>query len=65
MLVLGVSVKDTLKIKLFYQRFIAYMREKHELKIENQIKEEKWLMPHIHLGCKVDYGIGRISFQER
>ena len=62
MLVLGVSVKDTEKIEKFYQKFIAYMKEKHELKIVEQVKEEKWLMPYIHPGCKVDYGTGRVFF---
>lgn len=62
MLVLGVSVKDTSKIKDFYDTFIKYMTEKHDLKIEEQVKEEKWLMPHIHPGCNVDYGKERIFF---
>lgn len=62
MLVLGVSVKDVQKIPEFYIRFIDYMKEKHGLVIEQQVKEEKWLMPYIHPGCKVDYGIGRIFF---
>ena len=26
------------------------------------MKEEKWLMPHIRPGCRVDYGVGRILF---
>ncbi|MDO5575261.1 MAG: NAD(P)/FAD-dependent oxidoreductase [bacterium] len=62
MLVLGVSVKNTEKISEFYRRFIVYMEEKHGLIIKQRVKEEKWLMPHIHPGCKVDYGIGRIFF---
>lgn len=62
MLVLGVSVKDAQKIPEFYDRFIGYMKERHGLVIEQQVKQEKWLMPHIHPGCKVDYGIGRIFF---
>ena len=62
LLVLGVSVKDTQNIQRFYKQFISYMQEKHGLHIEEQIKEEKWLMPHIKPGCKVDYGIGRVFF---
>ena len=61
-LVLGVSVKDTSKIYHYYQNFIAYMREHHRLHIEKQIKTDKWLMPHILPGCKIDYGVGRVLF---
>ncbi len=46
----------------YYGRFIAYMEEKHHLRISRQTKEEKWLMPHIRPGCRVDYGVGRILF---
>lgn len=60
LLVLGVSVKDTEKISHYYGRFIAYMEEKHHLRISRQTKGEKWLMPHIRPGCRVDYGVGRI-----
>lgn len=38
------------------------MEEKHNLRISRQTKEEKWLMPHIRLGCCVDYGVGRVLF---
>ncbi len=62
LLVLGVSVKDMDKIRYYYGRFIAYMEEKHHLRISRQTKEEKWLMPHIRPGCHVDYGVGRILF---
>ena len=62
LLVLGVSVKDMSMIKHYYERFIAYMEEKHHLRIYRQTKSEKWLMPHIHPGCRVDYGVGRVLF---
>lgn len=62
MLVLGVSVKDSGKIGLYHQRFLDYMKEHHNLRIEKQIKTDKWLMPHILPGCKVDYGVGRVLF---
>lgn len=62
LLVLGVSVKDTKKIKYYYERFIAYMETKHHLQIDKQIKSEKWLMPHIRPECHVDYGVGHILF---
>ena len=62
LLVLGVSVKDMGKINQYYESFIAYMKEKHHLRISGQIKSEKWLMPHIRPGCRVDYGLGRVLF---
>ena len=62
LLVLGVSVKDMDKISHYYGRFIAYMEEKHRLRICRQTKSEKWLMPHIRPGCRVDYGVGRVLF---
>lgn len=61
-LVLGVSVKNPLAIPAYYARFIAYMKQKHHLRIEKQIKEERWLMPHIRPGCHVDYAKGRVLF---
>ena len=45
-----------------YGRFIAYMEEQHHLRIDRQTKSEKWLMPHIRPGCRVDYGVGRVLF---
>ncbi len=62
LLVLGVSVKDMDKISRYYERFLSYMKENHHLRISRQTKEEKWLMPHIRPGCRVDYGVGRILF---
>lgn len=61
-LVLGVSVKNAQTIPMYYDRFLAYMQDKHRLRIEKQIRTEKWLMPHIRRGCHIDYGIGRILF---
>lgn len=62
LLVLGVSVKNTDKIGYYYGRFVAYMEENHHLRIRRQTKSEKWLMPHIRPGCRVDYCVGRILF---
>ncbi len=62
MLVLGVSVKDVGRIEHFYQRFISYMEAHHGLRIEQQVKAEKWLMPHIRKGCPITYGKGRVLF---
>lgn len=61
-LVLGVAVKDAKKAEHYYARFIAYMREKHNLRIDTQIKVDKWLMPHIRSGCTIDYSVGHILF---
>lgn len=61
-LVLGVSVKDNGKIEYYYDRFLTYMKEKHNLQIVRQLKADKWLMPHIRPGCDIDYGVGRVLF---
>lgn len=61
-LVLGVSVKDSSKTEEYYKKFISYMDKNHKLKIEKQLKIDKWLMPWIQPGCKIDYGIGRVFF---
>lgn len=62
LLVLGVAVKDTSKIEFYYERFLAYMKEHHRLQIDAQEKTDKWLMPRIHPGCPIDYGVGRVLF---
>ncbi|MDE7298097.1 MAG: NAD(P)/FAD-dependent oxidoreductase [Lachnospiraceae bacterium] len=61
-LVLGVAVKDTNKIRDYYERFLAYMRANHGLRIDAQLREERWLMPRVRPGCPVDYGRGRVLF---
>ncbi len=61
-LVLGVSVKDSRKAEYYYDRFISYMKEKHNLHLKEQLKVDQWLMPHIRPGCAIDYGIGRVLF---
>lgn len=61
-LVLGVAVKNNAKIKFYYSRFISYMKKMHNLKIECQLQTDKWLMPHILPGCKINYGKERIFF---
>lgn len=62
MLILGVAVKDTGKIRQFYERFLAYMKKCHGLQADKRVKTEKWLMPQIHPGCYIDYGSGRVLF---
>lgn len=61
-LILGVSVKDSRKAEYYYARFIAYMKEKHNLRIDTQLKVDTWLMPCVRPGCAIDYGIGRVLF---
>lgn len=61
-LVLGVSVKNKEKEKDYYRRFLHYMENTHGLKIDCQIKTDRWLMPQIKPGCAIDYGMGRVLF---
>ncbi len=61
-LVLGVSVKDNSKAEYYYSCFISYMKENHNLRIDKQLKVDKWLMPHILPGCAIDYGVGQVLF---
>lgn len=35
---------------------------RHCLHIRRQVKSEKWLMPRIRPGCRVDLGAGRVLF---
>ena len=62
MLVLGVALKDPKNMNKYYNAFIEYMKNKHSLKITKQKKEDKWLIPHIKPGCKIDYSAGRVFF---
>lgn len=62
MLVLGVAAKDKSKIQNYYTRFISYMEKNHGLKIEKQLKEDRWIMPHIRPDHSIDHGIGRVLF---
>lgn len=61
-LVLGVAVKNRSEIDRYYQRFISYMRDNFDLKITEQLKTDKWLMPRISPGCSIDHGVGRVLF---
>ena len=61
-LILGVSVKNPDHIEGFYDRFLAYMRERHHLQVDRQIKADRWLMPRVRPGCSIDYGRGRVLF---
>ena len=61
-LVLGVSVKNSEKIGDYYAQFIEYMSKNYGLRIERQLKVDKWIMPQVQPGCPIDYGIGRVLF---
>ncbi len=61
-LVLGVAVKDKSKIESYYARFISYMEKNYGLKIEKQLKIDKWIMPHIRPDYTINYGVGRVLF---
>lgn len=62
MLVFGVSVKNPENINNYYDSFIHYMEQEHNLSISKQIKVDRWLMPHIRPGCQIDYAKGRVFF---
>ena len=61
-LVLGVTVKNPQNVRKYYDTFIHYMEEKHDLKIIRQMKEDRWQLPHIQPGCQIDYGVGNVFF---
>lgn len=61
-LVLGVAVKNHSKVFTYYNRFLSYMKECYDLRIDKRISAEKWLMPHIRPSYDVLYGAGRIFF---
>ena len=61
-LVLGVSVKNKDRTQYYYSQFLEYMIEQHSLKIEKQLKEDRWVMPYIQPECSIDFGMGRVMF---
>ncbi|MCM1322017.1 MAG: NAD(P)/FAD-dependent oxidoreductase [Bacteroides sp.] len=61
-LIFGVAVKNPRNVRLFYERFISYMKTSCGLRIAKQLEAEKWLMPHIRPGCTVELGTGRVLF---
>ena len=61
-LVLGVSVRDSGRIDEYFSRFIAYMQDEHDLRIHEQLKEDRWLMHRVRPSCSIDYGVGRVLF---
>lgn len=61
-LVLGVSGRDRRGLAHYHAWFLAYMQEHHGLRLDKQLKIDKWLMPCIQPGCPIDYGVGPILF---
>lgn len=61
-LVLGVAVRDSRNIPAYYARFLAYMEERHHLRIEKQHRADPWLMPRVRPDCAIDSGVGRVLF---
>ena len=62
MLVIGVAVKDPQNVALYYERFVRYMKEKHDINIIKEIKRDRWLMPYIRNRPIIDYGHERVFF---
>lgn len=61
-IVLGVAVKNRKLIPYYYARFTDYMKKNCGLRIDEQVKTEKWLMPRVYPELKLDIGMGRILF---
>lgn len=61
-LVLGVSVRDSCRVDEYFSRFVAYMQDKHGLRIEQELKQDRWLLHRVRPGCAIDHGVGRILF---
>lgn len=61
-LIFGVAVKDPSTIEHYYSEFLSYMDTQHNVRIDEQIKIEQWIMPHIMPGCPIDFGKGRVLF---
>lgn len=61
-LIFGIAVKNIKTINHYYSKFISYMSSQHNAKIDDQVKAEQWIMPHIMTGCPIDYGKGRVLF---
>ena len=61
-LVLGVSVRDGCLVNAYFLKFIAYMQERYGLRIERELKQDRWLMHRVRPGCAIDLGVGRVFF---
>lgn len=61
-LILGTASANVTDLPGFYRRFTDYMKKHHDLKITEQIGEDKWIMPHIRPSCQINCGTGRVLF---
>ncbi len=60
MLVLGVATTDAKEIKNYYNKFISYMVDKHNLSIDKQLRDDKWIIRNILPPFNIDYGVGAV-----
>ena len=61
-IVIGVAVKDQQNIDMYYNRFVDYLSEKYFLKLQQQLKTDKWLMPLVDNKHSIECGVGRVLF---
>ena len=60
MLVLGVASPNSNDINRYYDNFITYMMQEHNLDITKQLKTDKWIIRNIQPSFDIDYGNGCI-----
>jgi flavin-dependent dehydrogenase len=61
-LIFGVAGKNIGKIEHYYEKFMNYMKLKHNARIDSMVGKTRWTMPNILPGCPIDYGKGRVMF---
>lgn len=61
-IIFGVAVENAENIQLCHRKFTSFLKAEHGLRIDEIVKEEKWLMPKILPECRTDIGCGRILF---
>ena len=60
MIVLGVASAVSKDIVAYYDNFISYMKVKHGLIIDKELRTDKWIIRNIMPPFNVDYGAGGI-----
>lgn len=60
MLVLGVASEDGQAVQRCYGEFIAYMTRNYSLRIDERLREDKWVIRKIKPPYDIDYGGGRV-----
>jgi flavin-dependent dehydrogenase len=61
-LIFGVAVVNKTNFIEYYSKFVEYLKKEFNANINREEKFEKWIMPYILSGCKIDFGTGRIFF---